>query len=83
MYIAARDERRANEAMAALHEEGLGLGGDSESEVIWLRLSLSDPRDAWRAAEEFMRIEDRLDIIGESSQSPSGQGRWSTNRASE
>lgn len=48
--------------MEKLEKEGLGDGT-----VHWLKLDLSDPRSAKNAAEEFMKIEDRLDILGTSS----------------
>ncbi|TEB29886.1 NAD(P)-binding protein [Coprinellus micaceus] len=62
VYLAARSEERANEAIKALHDEGLGKEG-SGSEVVWLRFDLSDPREAKRAAEDFMKKEDRLDVL--------------------
>ena len=36
---------------------------------MWLELDLSDPRHAKKAAKEFMRKEDRLDVL---STAPSG-----------
>ncbi|KAF5334820.1 hypothetical protein D9611_012961 [Ephemerocybe angulata] len=61
VYMASRNERRAQEAIAGLHEEGLGNTVDSE--VLWLKLHLGDPREAKRAAEEFMGKEGRLDVL--------------------
>lgn len=62
VYLAARNEERANEAIKSLNAEGLGVAG-SGSEVIWLKLDLSDPREAKRSAEVFMENESRLDVL--------------------
>jgi len=64
--MAARNKARAEAAILALNEEGLGPGN---GEVVWLELDLSDPRNAKKAAKEFMTKEDRLDVL---STSPSG-----------
>ena len=32
--------------------------------MVWLKLDLSDPREAKKAAEEFLEREGRLDILG-------------------
>ena len=63
VYLAARNESRATGAIAQLEHEGLGPGN---GEVLWLKLDLSDPRDAKKAAGEFMARETRLDILGSS-----------------
>jgi NAD(P)-dependent dehydrogenase (short-subunit alcohol dehydrogenase family) len=52
---------QATEAIAQLEAEGLGPGN---GQVLWLKLDLSDPRNAKKAAEEFAAKEDRLDILG-------------------
>lgn len=62
VYLAARDEGRATQAIEALKEEGITPG-----QVVWLQLDLSDPRLAKKAAEEFVSKEERLDILGMSS----------------
>ncbi|KAL7281916.1 hypothetical protein ACG7TL_003382 [Trametes sanguinea] len=62
VYMGARNEQRANAALERLRAEGL-LVGPGNGEVVWLKLDLSDPRDTKRAAEEFMRKEERLDIL--------------------
>lgn len=62
VYLAARNESRATGAIARLEHEGLQPG---DGEVIWLKLDLSDPRDAKKVAEEFLKREKRLDILGE------------------
>ncbi|OJA18621.1 hypothetical protein AZE42_01759 [Rhizopogon vesiculosus] len=60
VYMAARNQSKAEEAIAQLKEEGLGPGN---GEVIWLELDLKDPRNAKKAAEEFMKKEKRLDVL--------------------
>ena len=52
--------------MERLKGEGL-----SDGSLHWLRLDLSDPRGVKSSAEEFMRKEDRLDILGTLNGSPS------------
>ncbi|KAF5338088.1 hypothetical protein D9611_014191 [Ephemerocybe angulata] len=61
VYLGARSEERAREAIKALHDEGFGQGG--KSEVIWLKLDLSDPREVKKAAEAFLEKEGRLDVL--------------------
>jgi len=58
VYIAARNEQRALDAIRQLEEEGLGDGS-----VEWLKLDLSHPRLVKRSAEEFLEKETRLDIL--------------------
>jgi len=60
VYMAARNETKATEAIARLKSEGLEPGN---GEILWLKLNLSDPRDAKKAAEEFLAMEKRLDIL--------------------
>ncbi len=62
VYMAARNETRAAEAIERLKTESLEPGN---GEVVWLKLDLSDPRLARQSAEEFMRKEKRLDVLGE------------------
>lgn len=62
--MAARDEGAAKEAIKLLHDEGLGKEG-SKSEVYWHKLDLSDPAKAKASAEEFIKQENRLDILSE------------------
>lgn len=64
VYMGARYERAARDAIQRLEKDGLGPGN---GEVIWIKVELSDPREAKAAAEEFMRREIRLDVIGERS----------------
>ncbi|KAF9564497.1 NAD-P-binding protein [Agrocybe pediades] len=58
VYIAARNEQRAQDAMNQLRKEGM-----EDGVVEWLSLDLSDPRLAKRSAEEFLKKEERLDIL--------------------
>ncbi|KAG1894323.1 NAD(P)-binding protein [Suillus fuscotomentosus] len=60
VYMAARNRSKAEEAIAQLKAEGLGPGN---GDVIWLELDLKDPRNAKKAAEEFMKQEKRLDVL--------------------
>ncbi|KAI0771711.1 NAD-P-binding protein [Trametes elegans] len=60
VYMGARNEQRAKAAIERLHTEGLGPGN---GEVVWLPLDLSDPRRVKQAAEEFLKTEDRLDVL--------------------
>lgn len=62
VYLAARNESKATGAIAQLESEGLGPGF---GQVEWLNLDLTDPRKAKAAAEEFLKKETRLDILGE------------------
>jgi NAD(P)-dependent dehydrogenase (short-subunit alcohol dehydrogenase family) len=61
VYLAARNESRVTGALKQLEIEGLAPGN---GEVVWLKLDLSDPRDAKKSAEEFLKKETRLDILG-------------------
>ncbi|KAJ7661490.1 NAD-P-binding protein [Mycena polygramma] len=58
VYMAARDEGRALAAIKQLEAENINDGS-----VHWLKLDLSDPRAAQRAAHEFLEKEKRLDIL--------------------
>ena len=49
---------KATEAIASLESEGLGSG-----RVLWHHLDLSDPRNAKKSADEFLKKETRLDIL--------------------
>ncbi|KAG1870817.1 hypothetical protein F4604DRAFT_1770716 [Suillus subluteus] len=62
VYMAARNQTKAEEAIAQLKAEGLGPGN---GDVIWLELDLKDPRNAKKAAEGFMKEEKRLDVLSE------------------
>ncbi|KAG6840994.1 hypothetical protein C0991_002774 [Blastosporella zonata] len=60
VYLAARNEERAMRAIETLRLEGFAPGN---GQVAWLKLDLSDPRDAKKAAEDFLTMEKRLDIL--------------------
>lgn len=60
VYMAARDEARAREAIDRLDKEGREPGF---GEVIWHELDLKDPRSAKESAERFIAREKRLDIL--------------------
>ncbi|KAF8067665.1 NAD-P-binding protein [Lyophyllum atratum] len=60
VYLGARDESKATGAMAKLQQEGLGPG---HGEVVWLKSDFSDLRSSKEAAELFMRLEKRLDVL--------------------
>jgi NAD(P)-dependent dehydrogenase (short-subunit alcohol dehydrogenase family) len=62
VYMAARSQTKAEEAIAKLKAEGLGPGN---GDIIWLKLDLKDPRNAKKAAEEFMKQEKRLDVLSQ------------------
>ncbi|KAI0792460.1 NAD(P)-binding protein [Abortiporus biennis] len=58
VYMGARSETRAKEALEQLKAEGPGNG-----EVVWLKLDLSDPHKAKKGAEELLGLENRLDVL--------------------
>ncbi|KAI0073653.1 NAD-P-binding protein [Panus rudis PR-1116 ss-1] len=60
VYMGARSEEKAKAAIERLKKEGLGPGN---GEVIWLPLDLSDPKEAKKAAEDFLTKEKRLDVL--------------------
>ncbi|KAG1813703.1 uncharacterized protein BJ212DRAFT_1482598 [Suillus subaureus] len=60
VYMAARNQSKAEEAITQLKAEGLGPGN---GDIIWLELDLKDPRNAKKAAERFMKQEKRLDVL--------------------
>ncbi|KAI5981530.1 NAD(P)-binding protein [Pisolithus albus] len=61
VYLAARNGAKAEAAIARLKEEGSLTPGNGE--VVKLELDLCDPRNAKKAAQEFMSKEDRLDVL--------------------
>ena len=63
VYLGARSGTKAKEAIEHLRWEGLSPG---YGVVVWLELDLSSPVSARRAAEEVLRSEGRLDILGKS-----------------
>lgn len=65
IYLATRNEQGTKEAMEKLKMEGLGDGS-----LHWLKLDLEDPHSAKSAAEEFLKKEERLDILSMSDFAP-------------
>lgn len=61
MYLAARSEEKANDAIERLEKEGLG---PNAGEIVWLKFDLTDPTKAKQAAEWVLGREERLDILG-------------------
>lgn len=61
VYLAARNEERANAAIERLKKEGLG---PNPGEIIWLNFDLAYPSQAKKAAESVLQREKRLDILG-------------------
>jgi hypothetical protein len=59
VYLATRNEQGTKDAIRQLEKEGVNDGS-----LHWLKLELGDPRSAKSAAEEFLKKEDRLDILG-------------------
>lgn len=57
--MGARSEDRGKAAVEELKVEGIGAG-----EVIWLPCSFNTPALAKEAAENFLQLQDRLDILG-------------------
>ncbi|CAK5275966.1 unnamed protein product [Mycena citricolor] len=58
VYMAARDQERAETAIQQLEAEGI-----SDGSVHWLKLNLSDVRTVRDATESFRKKEERLDIL--------------------
>ena len=63
MYLAARSEEKAENAISRIEQEGMG---EHPGELVWLPIDLTDPHRAKAAAEWFIKREDRLDILGAS-----------------
>ena len=61
MYLAARSEEKANDAIERLEKEGLG---PNAGEIVWPKFDLTDPTKAKQAAEWVLGREERLDILG-------------------
>ena len=60
MYLACRSEGAASGAIQELQSAGLTAGN---GELAFLKLDLSNPEEAKRAAEEFLKLESRLDVL--------------------
>ena len=61
VYLACRNEGRATGAITKI--EAWNTSQDRGA-VIYHDLSLDDPREAKKSAEEFLAKETRLDIVG-------------------
>lgn len=62
MYFAVRDETKAKAYLERIEAESTAPGN---GRAVYLHLDLADPKEAKKAAEEFMKKEERLDILGE------------------
>jgi len=60
VYLACRSEKATSDAIQELRSAGLAPGN---GELVSLKLDLSDPKEAKRAAEQFLKLESRLDIL--------------------
>ncbi|EEB93852.1 hypothetical protein MPER_07442, partial [Moniliophthora perniciosa FA553] len=61
VYMGARDEQKALEAIEKLKKDESWK--DKGGEVFWLKVDLSDPREAKKAAQNFLNKEKRLDVL--------------------
>ncbi|KAF8956565.1 hypothetical protein BDZ97DRAFT_1941463 [Flammula alnicola] len=59
IYVGSRSEEKGKKAVAQLKEEGIGSG-----EVIYLPCDLATPALAKKSAEDFLQLENRLDVLG-------------------
>ncbi|KAH7915541.1 hypothetical protein BJ138DRAFT_997608, partial [Hygrophoropsis aurantiaca] len=62
VYMAARNASKTEAAIEQLQAEGLGPGN---GQVLWIKLDMQDPRNAKNMAEEFMKLENKLDVLSE------------------
>jgi len=60
VYLGARDESKATGAMANLQHEGLGPG---KGTIVWLKCDFGDLHSSKEAAELFLCLENRLDVL--------------------
>ncbi|THH27685.1 hypothetical protein EUX98_g6504 [Antrodiella citrinella] len=68
VYLACRNEAKGKDAIARMKAElqAEGYGGGSKEKhgsVIWLKLDLCDPRKVMQVAEDFMKMEERPDVL--------------------
>lgn len=73
VYLCARDEAKATEAIdriksqaekdAYLKKAGKALGSIQEGRLAFLHLDLADPKSVKETAEQFMKTEERLDVL--------------------
>jgi hypothetical protein len=60
--MASRSEQKIAAALERLEKEGIGSG-----KVLSLKLDLGDPRMAKAAADKFLTLENRLDLLSKPS----------------
>ena len=58
--MASRNEEKCKKAIQRLQDEGLEPGN---GQVEFHKLDLVDPKGAKESAEDFMKKEDRLDVL--------------------
>ena len=59
MYLGSRTENKGKEAVEKLKGEGIG-----NSNVVFLPCDLGSPASAKKTAEDFLQLENRLDVLG-------------------
>lgn len=65
VYLACRSEEKGTDAIARIKTEDTRGGEEKKGELVWLKCDFTDPRDAKKAAEEFLGKEEKLDVLGE------------------
>ena len=60
VYLGARSETRATDAIRRLKDEGIGKGS-----VEFFQVNLASIREVKQAADGFLLKEEKLDILGE------------------
>ncbi|KAF8965856.1 hypothetical protein BDZ97DRAFT_1810022 [Flammula alnicola] len=59
VYLGARSEEKGKAAVAKLQQEGIRSG-----EVAWFSCDFGTPASAKKSAEDFLLLENRLDVLG-------------------
>jgi len=59
VYLGSRTEQKRKEAVEKLKGAGIGNG-----DVVFLPCDLGSPASAKKAAEDFLQLESRLDVLG-------------------
>ena len=68
VYIAARNTEKANNCIQRIENEKVNHSqGQEHGKVLFHHLELADPGLAKKSAEEFLKKEDRLDVLSMSS----------------
>lgn len=60
VYLGSRSEEKGKAAVAKLNEQGIGTG-----QVVYFPCDFTTPQLAKQSAEGFLKLESRLDILGE------------------